>query len=68
MSAATTVPMTSPVIENNNENEKPMSMLVMSGGEGYIDFRVGKHFVFCFIFGVRFILFLLNNRLGKFLI
>ncbi|XP_073975004.1 JNK-interacting protein syd isoform X5 [Rhodnius prolixus] len=41
MSAATTVPMTSPVIENNNENEKPMSMLVMSGGEGYIDFRVG---------------------------
>ncbi|KAK9499816.1 hypothetical protein O3M35_002785 [Rhynocoris fuscipes] len=41
MSAATTNPTSTPIIENNNENEKPTSMLVMSGGEGYIDFRVG---------------------------
>uniref|UniRef100_A0A0K8SCF7 C-Jun-amino-terminal kinase-interacting protein 4 n=1 Tax=Lygus hesperus TaxID=30085 RepID=A0A0K8SCF7_LYGHE len=41
MSAATTVHSASPTIDNNNENDKPKSMLVMSGGEGYIDFRVG---------------------------
>ncbi|KAF6201698.1 hypothetical protein GE061_004093, partial [Apolygus lucorum] len=41
MSAATTVHSSSPTIDNNNENDKPKSMLVMSGGEGYIDFRVG---------------------------
>ncbi|CAH1394746.1 unnamed protein product [Nezara viridula] len=41
MSAATTVNSNIPVINNNNEPEKPTSMLVLSGGEGYIDFRVG---------------------------
>ncbi|XP_014241649.1 JNK-interacting protein 3 isoform X4 [Cimex lectularius] len=40
MSAATATNTTSPIINNNNENDKPQSMLVMSGGEGYIDFRV----------------------------
>ncbi|CAB0019109.1 unnamed protein product, partial [Nesidiocoris tenuis] len=41
MSAATSIHTTAPTIDNNNENDKPKSMLVMSGGEGYIDFRVG---------------------------
>ncbi|KAI5701021.1 hypothetical protein M8J75_005322 [Diaphorina citri] len=41
LSAATSVPQDCPVIENVSGTEKPPSMLVMSGGEGYIDFRIG---------------------------
>uniref|UniRef100_A0A1B6E7J4 JNK-interacting protein 3 n=1 Tax=Clastoptera arizonana TaxID=38151 RepID=A0A1B6E7J4_9HEMI len=41
MSAATSVVPDSPVIENTSDTDKPQSMLVLSGGEGYIDFRVG---------------------------
>ncbi|KAL1455874.1 hypothetical protein WDU94_000642 [Cyamophila willieti] len=40
LSAATSVPQECPVIENVSGTDKPPSMLVMSGGEGYIDFRI----------------------------
>ncbi|XKL65617.1 hypothetical protein PGB90_009037 [Kerria lacca] len=39
ISAATTVKRENPVIENVSESELLPSMLVISGGEGYIDFR-----------------------------
>jgi hypothetical protein len=43
LSAATSE---TPLIENMElealETKKPAAMLVMSGGEGYIDFRVGE--------------------------
>lgn len=42
ISAATTVKRESPVIENVTEIELLPSTLVISGGEGYIDFRSGK--------------------------
>uniref|UniRef100_A0A8D8Y727 JNK-interacting protein 3 n=1 Tax=Cacopsylla melanoneura TaxID=428564 RepID=A0A8D8Y727_9HEMI len=40
LSAATSVPQECPIIENVSGTDKPPSMLVMSGGEGYIDFRI----------------------------
>ena len=45
LSAASTAVQDSPVIESMNA-DRPTSMLVMSGGEGYIDFRVGRLFLF----------------------
>lgn len=42
LSAATSAPVETPTVDNLSDPEKPHSMLVMSGGEGYIDFRVGK--------------------------
>jgi hypothetical protein len=42
MSAATTVKRESPIVEHVSESELLPSMLVISGGEGYIDFRSGK--------------------------
>lgn len=44
LSAATAAVHDTPVIETLNA-DRPTSMLVMSGGEGYIDFRVGRLFV-----------------------
>ncbi|XP_075229988.1 JNK-interacting protein syd isoform X4 [Lycorma delicatula] len=41
LSAATSFTSETPVVENNSDPDKPTSMLVMSGGEGYIDFRIG---------------------------
>lgn len=35
-------------LENNSKT--PKTMLVISGGEGYIDFRIGKFFNYLFIF------------------
>lgn len=29
-------------------NQLPAAMLVLSGGEGYIDFRIGKFYLICF--------------------
>lgn len=43
ISAATTVPRESPIVEDVSENELLPSMLVISGGEGYIDFRTGRY-------------------------
>lgn len=42
LSAATSAPVDTPTVDNLLDSEKPHSMLVMSGGEGYIDFRVGE--------------------------
>ncbi|XP_034254464.1 JNK-interacting protein 3 isoform X4 [Thrips palmi] len=42
LSAATSAPVETPTVDNLPDSEKPYSMLVMSGGEGYIDFRVGE--------------------------
>ncbi|XP_065226364.1 JNK-interacting protein 3 isoform X2 [Planococcus citri] len=42
MSAATSEPTEGPIVENVCENELLPSMLVISGGEGYIDFRTGE--------------------------
>lgn len=42
LSAATSAPTDTPIVENLSDADKPHSMLVMSGGEGYIDFRVGE--------------------------
>lgn len=39
------VPMSPPIIENPLHFGKRSDMLVMSGGEGYIDFRLGECFV-----------------------
>lgn len=40
MSAATTQD-----IKDNDKDEKPQCMLVISGGEGYVDFRIGMCFI-----------------------
>lgn len=49
ISAASSAPMDASTIDCLSESEKPNSMLVMSGGEGYIDFRVGKSIMFVFL-------------------
>lgn len=55
MSAATSAPQDSgPVVESVSATDKPPSMLVMSGGEGYIDFRIGKKRVFFLFFFLDF--------------
>ncbi|RZF40125.1 hypothetical protein LSTR_LSTR011253 [Laodelphax striatellus] len=40
-SAATSQPPGLPTLENDSDPDKPIWMLVLSGGEGYIDFRMG---------------------------
>lgn len=50
ISAASSAPMDASTIDSLSESEKPNSMLVMSGGEGYIDFRVGKSIMFVFLY------------------
>ncbi|XP_039287674.1 C-Jun-amino-terminal kinase-interacting protein 4 isoform X5 [Nilaparvata lugens] len=40
-SAATSQPTALPTLENDSDPDKPIWMLVLSGGEGYIDFRMG---------------------------
>ncbi|XP_026280597.1 C-Jun-amino-terminal kinase-interacting protein 4 isoform X4 [Frankliniella occidentalis] len=42
ISAATSDPIDTPAMDGLSDSDKPQSMLVMSGGEGYIDFRVGE--------------------------
>nr|CAD7406881.1 unnamed protein product [Timema poppensis] len=41
LSAASPAPIIENLNEHTTEDEKPPAMLVMSGGEGYIDFRTG---------------------------
>lgn len=43
LSAATSQVPDAPTLDNSQDSDKPVSMLVMSGGEGYIDFRIGKY-------------------------
>ncbi|KAK3921239.1 C-Jun-amino-terminal kinase-interacting protein 3 [Frankliniella fusca] len=42
ISAATSEPIEAPTLDGLPDSDKPQSMLVMSGGEGYIDFRAGE--------------------------